>query len=284
MSATQEDPITSHQGESHARKQRQIQRTMAAHGVPDFETRTQCAIRQHKMVGRLRRGRAQTETIDGLSQCSARACGMFECRDGCHYATRRLRHDLVPRAAQIFSAHEGPLWFVTIIYPEWSWPSTEPFDPERIQQAQRWTADRLNRLKVPNLLAVGAWEMCLNVELDGSRHWSGNVHLIIAGACHAALKEALAIEDAAALAPNTKPVVIQKVGKLGRQLAYSIKLFAEQRVAYIERDRQNRRHLPLKPIDQLYYDRALCSLHIASRVLWFDKQPHVPPKITIHVV
>jgi len=275
----------SKRGDKEARRQHRIQSKMAALGIPDFETPTACAERQQIMVARFGRRGAQPETVEGLGDCSADTCGMFECRDGCHYAARRLRHNLVPLAAEFFSKHKGPLWFVTIVHPEWSWPSTQPFDPERIREAHQWLAARLERLNIQGLLAMGAWEFVLIEEDDGSRVWAGHMHIIVAGASHAALTRALAIRTPKTVAAYIKPVVIKNVGNLGRQIGYCIMRFGERRIPYEGRNgRVNQNHLPLRTPEQHYFDQTLCSLNIGARVFWFEPRPRTIQKIAIYAV
>lgn len=277
---------SSNPGAKAARRQRRIARRMAALGVPDFETPADCTARQDRMVGRLRRRGASRETVEGLADCSPQACGMFECRDGCHFAARRFRHEMVPRAAEIFEQHEGPLWFVTVVHPDWSWPTTEPFSPERIRQAHDWLATRLERLGKRNLLAIGSWELCLNVELDGTCTWSGHIHFIIAGVTYDALEQALAISKAEATALGSKPLMIKPVvSRLARTIAYCNKLYAEQRSAYQDKTtRQNRNHLPLRVPEQYYFDHALCSINLGTRMFWFDAWPYVPDVISVQAL
>lgn len=277
---------SSNPGGNAARRQRRIARKMAALGVPDFETPADCTERQKRMVGRFRRRGVDQETVEGLGDCSPQVCGMFECRDGCHFAARRWRYEMVSRAADSFEQHGGPQWFVTVIHPDWSWSTTEPFDPHRIRRAHDWLAVRLERLDEPNLLVIGSWEFCLNVELDGTRVWSGHLHFIIAGPSHDALEQALTSSKAESTAAGSKPLVINPIGRLpGRRAAYCLKLCAEQRVAYKdETGRRNRRHLPLQAPDQFYFDHALCSLDVGTRMLWFDARPYLPDIIQIRAL
>ncbi|WP_426219963.1 hypothetical protein [Methylobacterium sp. NFXW15] len=116
--------------------------------------------------------------------------------------------------------------------------------------------------------AVGAFEVCLNRDLNGTKTWAGQVHLIVAGATRDELHAALGVGTRYYLPPYAKPLVIQEVSNTARQQAYALKRYAEQRIAYLGKNgRQARRHLPLDSSDQRIFDRWLCGLSLGERVI-----------------
>jgi hypothetical protein len=65
-------------------------------------------------------------------------------------------------------------------------------------------------------------------------------------------------------------VQIKPIKALGRQLGYSLKRFAEQRIAYNdEQGRQNRRHLPLNSPDQAAFNLWLSDLKLGDRLFLY---------------
>jgi len=158
---------------------------------------------------------------------------------------------------------------VTIAHPSWEVDDND-LGTVSIKAAKQWLRRRLLKVDGPNLIAIGSFEACLNVEPDGTRLWAGQFHLITAGATIEQLKEALAQGPRYKLARYAKPVQAKRIKALGRQLGYSLKRLAEQRVAYIDdQGRQNRRHLPLNSPDQGAFDLWLQSLKLGDRLFLF---------------
>lgn len=242
---------------------RQERLKLEALGIPDFETRAQAQKRQELMLRRLSQT-ARNGTLGGLEDCCAKHCAMEPCRDGCHFAARRLRLQLLPQAFTLLDGHGGLLKSVTMVHPGWA--ASDDAGPAAcpMQAAKQWVRRRLRA--VNGLVSVGSWEVCLNLELDGTRHWAGQIHLVTGGASTAELKQALSVSRKH-VAAHAKPLKVQEVDNLGRQLGYAVKRFAEQRVAYIDgQGRKNRRHLPLKAADQARFDAWLCDLTVGERL------------------
>ncbi|KQO66389.1 hypothetical protein ASF18_12950 [Methylobacterium sp. Leaf89] len=119
-------------------------------------------------------------------------------------------------------------------------------------------------------MAVGAFEVCLNWNLEGTKTWAGQVHLITAGATRDELHAALRVGDRYPLPPYAKPLVVEAVSNTARQQGYALKRYAEQRIAYRGKNgRQERNHKPLDAADQRRFDRWLCELNVGERVFLF---------------
>jgi hypothetical protein len=169
----------------------------------------------------------------------------------------------------LLAQHPGPLASITIAHPTWE-VTNDDLGTISLKAAKQWLRRRLLKVDSPNLLAIGSFETSLNLEVDGTRLWAGQFHLITAGASPEQLKKALALGPRYKLPPYAKPVQIKPIKALGRQLGYSLKRFAEQRVAYDDdQGRQNRRHLPLNSPDQATFDLWLHSLRSGDRLFLF---------------
>jgi len=194
---------------------------MAELGIPDFETPHDCAKRQEKMVTRLA-ARAKGRVLQRLAQCMASECDSEPCSGACHFAMRRHRLALIPAAHDLFQKR-GRKHQVNIVHPSWRkrYKHLNRASPET---AKQWVRRRLEKLD-GKILAVGSFEVTLNVELDGTRHWAGEIVMIVAGATKRELKRVLELRpaDKKRLQPQAKPMQILRVRDLGRQLGYANK-------------------------------------------------------------
>lgn len=87
----------------------------------------------------------------------------------------------------------------------------------------------------------------MNVELDGTMSWSGEVHLIVAGASKEDLRAALSIEKRYRSNPQEKLLRVEPINGLVRAIGYATKYYLGGRVAYIAKnDRQARNKTSLK--------------------------------------
>jgi len=206
-----------------------------------------------------------------LQKCTPDTCLSGKlCSEACHFAARRQRLKLVTQGHELLTEHPGPLASITIAHPTWEVAYDGDLGTISLKAAKQWLRRRLLKLDSPNLIAIGSFETSLNVELDKTRVWAGQFHLITAGATVDQLKAALAIGPRYKLAPYAKPVQVKPIKALGRQLGYSLKRFAEQRIAYIdEQGRQNRRPLPLNSPDQAAFDHWLQTLKLGDRLFLF---------------
>jgi hypothetical protein len=141
-----------------------------------------------------------------------------------------------------------------------------------IAAARQWFYRRLRRLQKPVPIAIGTYEASLNRELNGESLWAGEIHAVIAGSSQQELRRSLRIENRyREHRPNGKPVMVKPVKRLGRNIAYSLKRFVEERRAYIsdKTGRQGRRHLPPQQADWAEYDAWLLTLPLGARTIAF---------------
>lgn len=244
---------------------------LAALGLDNFETAADVTRRQQALVRGLARTDAPPGLIRGLGRCTPKTCGLRRCRDGCHHGQRGLRAALIPQADELLRAQPGPLLALTLVHPLWQVPyeaGPQAISIPAVKQHVKRGFMRLSAETGKRPLAVGAFEVCLNRGLAGLKMWAGQVHLITAGATRDELHAALGVGDRYPLPPYAKPLVVEEVGNTARQQAYTLKRFAEQRIAYIgENGRQARRHLPLDSRDQRAFDRWLGRLSLGQRVI-----------------
>jgi hypothetical protein len=257
-------------GRKSQKRQRAEQASMAALGLPDFETAEDCNRRQQTMIRALERLGVKRKHRKRLQKCTPDTCpSRKSCSEACHYGARRQRLRLIPQGQDLLAQHPGPIASITIAHPTWEVADND-LKTLSLKAAKQWLRRRLLKVDSPNLLAIGSFETCLNVGLDGTRLWAGQFHLIVAGATVEQLKEALALGPRYKLAPYAKPTQVKPIKALGRQLGYSLKRFAEQRIAYDDdQGRQNRRHLPLDSRDQATFDLWLSDLKPGDRLFLY---------------
>ncbi len=224
---------------------------MAALGLPDFEKPSACKKRQRALCAALGTLPDGQIIADELALCSAKACGRDECVDACHFAAGRRRRRLIPHAHRLLIQHDGPLHLVTVVHPNWQAP-VGGLVGTGTRGPREWIKRRLKSLcNADNVIAVGQFERALNVELDGSMSWSGEIHLVVAGATREELRDAFAIARRYRRHPQEKLLQVKEVDGLGRALGYALKYYLARRVAYITKNgRQGRRSMPLQR-DQL---------------------------------
>ena len=98
---------------------------------------------------------------------------------------------------------------------------------------------RLARLaNAKEVIAVGQFERALNVEVDGSMSWSGEVHVVVAGASKKELRAAFSINPRFRRDPQEKLVQVKEVKGLGRALGYGDSLF--RRRGHVPADERGR--------------------------------------------
>jgi len=243
----------------HAVEGRQL-RELAELGLDDFGRSGGCGGRQQTMIKRLRRGNFPTGYLD---KCDIEICAEDSCTEGCHFGSRRRRYQTISTAVKLMEGKE-PFYRVTMVHPAWRAARGRLSDlkPQAIRQ---WTYRVLSQIE--DIIAVGIVEVSLNVEVDSSVHWAGEVQLVVAGTTKERLREALAgAIPRSALAPYAKPVMVHTVSSLGRSLGYAQKRFVERRVAYLDprTGRQGRNHLPLLQGDALEHDLWLLAMPLGA--------------------
>jgi hypothetical protein len=246
---------------------------MANLGLPDFETWEQCAERQKQMVRRLQNvDRRRSQNFD-WPHCGPDACACSPCLDGCWFSSRRHRYQMITEAQRLFSTQKTVLHFVSVAHPKWELPVGN-LNQANIKAVQQWLYRRLKQLGT-TVVAVGGFEVSLNVDLDGTSCWAGHVHLVIAGSDKPTLKKALQIEKHYRSRPHSRPVDVRDVDNLGRRLGYSLKRIARRRVAYIDdQGRQNRNQVNLHSSDQREFDAWLLGLRVGDRTILIGCRAH----------
>jgi hypothetical protein len=259
------EPRPTHRSGNLDRRARRQRKVMAKQGLPDFETVQQCSERQQKMARRFERAGELQHEMD-WQECEPDFCAARPCRDGCWFASRQHRYRMITEAHSLLTSHSGDLHFVTITHPKWEVP-VGSLSEANVPAVRQWLYRRCKRLGA-SAIAVGGFEASLNIELDGASTWAGHVHLVVAGCDKQSLKKAFQIEKHYRVKPYLRPVDIRDVGKLGRQLGYSLKRIARRRVAYIDgQGRQNRNQANLSSSEQREFDCWLLGLPVGARTI-----------------
>jgi hypothetical protein len=234
-------------GASKGKKQRRSHPALAEIGLPDFETLKDCETRQNRLCSSLESCEEGKVFAWGLASCSPKECELPICNDACHYASRRIRKRYILRAYRLLSCVVGPLYLVTAVHPKWEAP-IGGLQGTGTRGPREFVKRRLSSLpNAQEVIAVGQFERALNIELDGSMSWSGEVHLVVGGATKEELRAAFNIDAQFRRDPQEKLVKVKEVDGLGRALGYCLKYFLASRVAYVMNNgRQGRRSMPLK--------------------------------------
>jgi hypothetical protein len=251
------------------RKQRKV---MTKLGLPDFETVQQCSERQQQTVRRFERAGELQHDAD-WTECKPGFCAATLCRDGCWFASRDHRYQTITEGHRLLSDQPKDLLFVTITHPKWELPIGKLAEAN-IPAVRQWLYRRSRQLGT-SAIAVGGFEVSLNIELDGTTTWAGHVHLVVAGTDKDSLKKAFQIEKHYRSKPYLRPVDVRGVEKLGRQLGYSLKRIARRRVAYIDgQGRQNRNQSNLTSSEQREFDGWLLGLTVGARTILIGCRAH----------
>jgi hypothetical protein len=254
------------------RRDRRQRRLLAKLGLLDFETVQQCSERQQKMVRRFERA-CELQHDAEWAECEPGFCAARPCRDGCWFASRQHRYQMITEAHSLLTSHSGDLHFVTITHPKWELPVGE-LSQSNIPAVRQWLYRRFKKLST-SAIAVGGFEASLNIELDGASTWAGHVHLVVGGSDRASIKTAFQIEKHYRSRPYLRPVDVRGVENLGRQLGYSLKRIARRRVAYIDgQGRQNRNQSNLSSSEQREFDGWLLGLPVGARTILIGCRAH----------
>jgi hypothetical protein len=255
-----------------SRRDRRQSKVMAKLGLPDFETARECSERQQQMARRFERA-GELHHLSEWTECEPKLCAATPCRDGCWFASRRHRYQMITQGHRLLSNQPGELLFVTITHPKWEVP-VGALNKANIPAVRQWLYRRFKRLST-SAIAIGGFEASLNVELDGTSAWAGHVHLVVAGTDKVTLKKAFQIEKHYRSKPYLRPVDVRAVADLGRQLGYSLKRIARRRVAYIDgQGRQNRNQTNLSSSEQREFDGWLLGLPAGARTILIGCRAH----------
>jgi hypothetical protein len=259
-------------GESSRREQEQRE-LMADLGLRDFETWQQCGDRQRQMARRFQNADRQRSINWIWERCEPDACACTLCKDGCWFASRHHRYQMITEAHRVFTTQTGDLHFVRVAHPKWELPVGN-LHQANINAVRQWLYRRFKQLDT-TVTAVGGFEASLNVDLDGTSYWAGHVHLVVAGSDKPSLKKALQIEKHYRSRPYSRPVDVRDVDNLARRLGYSSKRIARRRVAYIDgQGRQNRNKANLSSSEQREFDGWLLGLSVGDRTILIGCRSH----------
>jgi hypothetical protein len=81
----------------------------------------QCSERQQQMARRFERAGERHHQAD-WQECEPDFCAATPCRDGCWFASRRHRYEMITEGHRLLSSQPGDLLFVTITHPKWELP------------------------------------------------------------------------------------------------------------------------------------------------------------------
>jgi hypothetical protein len=118
----------SHRPSGPARPDRKRREVKAKRGLPDFETVQQCSERQQQMARRFERARELQHDAE-WQECERDFCAATPCRDGCWFASRRHRYQMITEGHRLLSNQPGDLFFITITHPKWE------LAPEKLPEA-----------------------------------------------------------------------------------------------------------------------------------------------------
>lgn len=265
---------------SSAPKTRRFHHRLKRLGLPDFETLEDCRRRQRQLLRRHARHKPFHSSIArSLEHCldhDGRTCDHDACPAACHFAARRLRAAIILGATPLLQDHDGPISFVTVAHPRWALPPGQLRDVNSAA-IQQWVRRRFMTIAGAGLVAVGAIDLSLNTALDGTLSYHPHVHLVIAGASKAELRDAFKIPRTHAL-PHEKLLKVEPIGpeNVARCIAYSVKQpYVKKRVAYRGNNgRVQSRHVRLDLAYQLEVDRWLSGLDVDARLLLFGIRRH----------
>ena len=248
---------------------------MATLGLPDFETPSACEKRQRALAAALGATPEGQIIASHLALCSAKGCGRDACNDACHFAAGRRRRRLIPHAHGLLNRHDGPLLLATIVHPKWQAP-LGGLAGTGTRGPREWIKRRLNQLpNADDVIAVGQFERALNVELDGAMSWSGELHLVVAGATKEQLRDAFAIARRYRRDRQEKLLQVKEIDGLGRALGYALKYYLARRVAYMTNNgRQGRRSMPLQREQLAEIGAWHASLRSGGRIVLFGCRRH----------
>lgn len=251
-------------------ERKQIER-MSDLNIPDFETFAQSSKRQEKMFTRLEKLGVDTSEWRDIKLCEPDYCARQGCSGGCYYGVRDLRLDLITDAFKKISTMNVPVCEVSIAHPNWIRPIGS-LNEISIENARQWNYRRLAQLNQA-CIAVGSFEVCVNRELDGSKHWAGHIHEITAGPSKRELDEILKVKSNA-LSKHAQPIRVTPIENLGRQLGYALKRLVKLRSAYrsTKTGRQTRNKLPPRREHWAEHDQWLLGLPVSARVIKYGSR------------
>jgi hypothetical protein len=136
---------------------------MATLGLPDFETWQQCSDRQRQMARRFKHTDGHRPQKSNWKRCEPDVCACAACLDGCWFASRHHRYQMITEAHRLFATQTGDVVFVTVAHPKWELPIGH-LDQANIYSVRQWLYRRLKQLGT-SVVALGGFEVSLNVDL-----------------------------------------------------------------------------------------------------------------------
>lgn len=227
--------------------------------LPGFETVEQCQTRQGRML-KLMTGHGVVVSRS-MRRCTSRQCAKETCPDACHFATRKARLVDIKAGVSLFESLEPPLRFISLVRDAWVQDVGQlaQFD---LDEAKAWVKRRIAETNA--VAGIFAIEATLNADTTGEVYWAVGVHGLVAGATRDEVFTAIREKSTRRF---YRPLVVQPVNNIARQLGYLLKRFPQERRQYRGRNgRLARKLVPLRPDHQVEFDTWLMSLEVGERM------------------
>lgn len=164
-----------------------------------------------------------------------------KCPAACHRAALFHRCDISLDYRKLLAEASGPKYAVTLVLPQWR-REVGDLATFSLSGAQQKLRSLLRKIEGYDPVLVGGFEVSLNTDLSKECFWQWHAHFIVTSVPEAELKRVL-MPPPEELAPWVpRPLRVDKVLKLTRQLGYAMKGFPKARTAYVDEQRQQRRH------------------------------------------
>lgn len=240
-------------------------------GHPKFERLDKCVERQKLMLSRFMSHAPQRKGWENLRSCTLTRCAVIDCSEACHFGVYRRRVAMLKTGLPLLKKHSKPFFFVTVVHPLWEAPIGQ-LKNISIEAAEKWSRRRLASLEIPGLISIGGFEVDHSVELDGTQHWAGHIHLVVAGATKDQLRAAFRVEKKyRRIRPGQKIVKIKNFDSLTKTLAYTQKRLVRTKVAFKREDNGRQDRKVRTPTAKIWAecDTWLYGLPLGARIILF---------------
>ncbi len=198
--------------------------------LPNFETLARAREYRHKHVAQLRKG----DTDDRELARKLEACGPgHRCLSrACMVCTRRWRLWLVGEMLRLFHGQE--LLFSTLVFPDLRLKKGG-LDRLEVRSLLERVKRQLDRSGMPNLVAIGGFDLSLDVD-RGSKlamWWQPHLHMITSGCSKEELGAALRPHYAKTVVVP-RPLRIDPVRNPVQQMSYTAKSLYQRRITGTE--------------------------------------------------
>lgn len=264
-------------------KRKQLEQKMRAVGLPDFETPESVSRQQERMVRRLdRRGllddHMEMKTCAGVCELP----GL--CSAACWVKRREYRAYLIPEATRLMFGYSKYVHTVSVVHPRYQVApgKLSQFSLGAFKQQLARRLKKLERSIGKRVVAIGAIELTLDVELDGTTVWSPHAHLVVWGNVTKKQFRKALLPSKKFRHPREKLVVVKPALAPGRALGYATKRHPQLRQAYKseKNGRQHRRKVKLPTSALNEHDTWLLSVP-RDEPFFLHGIRHVHEKLTI---